>query len=294
MRRLVPHLLALVLLAVAPAAHAATAPLATTAGGPEPAPLVGLLTSPVVAALLCTFAIWLVIADLTTGGVGVASVAAVAVFAVFFWAHSAAGTAGWAEVALVAGGLALIALELLVVPGVGLPGLAGLGMLLGGLFLTLSGGDAGGLTRAAVSVGVILLASIAGLVLAVRLLARHGAPRALALDTQLGGGAPVTERTRRGWVRWFGGDDLVLERGGREAGAGDDWFDERLLLDGRRGRALSYLRPAGIAEIDGHRVDVVTEGEYIAAGDRIEVLHDDGYRRVVRRVPDDEPDRPST
>jgi membrane-bound serine protease (ClpP class) len=97
----------------------------------------------------------------------------------------------------------------------------------------------------------------------------------------------VTGRTRRGWFRWFGGDDLVLERGAREAGDDDDWLDERLLLEGHQGIALSYLRPAGIAEIDGHRVDVVTEGEYIAAGDRIEVLRDDGYRRVVRRVPDD-------
>lgn len=96
----------------------------------------------------------------------------------------------------------------------------------------------------------------------------------------------MTDRTRRGWFRWFGGDDLVLERGDREAGAEDEWLEGRLSLDGHQGTALSYLRPAGIAEIDGHRVDVVTQGEYIAAGDRIEVLHDDGYRRVVRRVPD--------
>lgn len=97
----------------------------------------------------------------------------------------------------------------------------------------------------------------------------------------------MTQRTSRWWFRLFGGDDLVLERGGNEPGGDDDWFDERLLLDGHDGIALSYLRPAGIAEIDGHRVDVVTEGEYIAAGDRIEVLSDDGYRRVVRRVPGD-------
>lgn len=277
----------------APPVHAAAAPFAAAAAAPQPA-LVGFVTNPVVAVLLCTLAIWLVIADLTTGGVGVASAAAVAVFAVVFWAHAAAGLAGWPEVALVAGGLALIALEILVVPGVGIPGIAGLALLLGGLFQTLSGGDPAALARAAVSVGMILVAAIAGLIVAVRVLARHGTPGPLALDTQLGGGAPVTERTRRGWVRWFGGDDLVLERGGHEAGAEDEWLDERLILEGQRGTALSYLRPAGIAEIDGHRVDVVTEGEYIAAGDRIEVLHDDGYRRVVRRVPEDEADRPPT
>ena len=37
---------------------------------------------------------------------------------------------------------------------------------------------------------------------------------------------------------------------------------------GRTGTALSPLRPAGIAEIDGARVDVVSDGGFIEAGRR--------------------------
>jgi membrane-bound serine protease (ClpP class) len=48
--------------------------------------------------------------------------------------------------------------------------------------------------------------------------------------------------------------------------------------------ALSDLRPSGIASIDGERVDVVTEGEHISEGEPIEVMLDEGYRRVVRRL----------
>jgi hypothetical protein len=33
-------------------------------------------------------------------------------------------------------------------------------------------------------------------------------------------------------------------------------------------------------------VDVVTEGEYLRAGDPVEVLVDEGYRRLVRRARD--------
>ena len=44
----------------------------------------------------------------------------------------------------------------------------------------------------------------------------------------------------------------------------------------------------GIARIQGKRVDVVTEGDYISAGERIEVTSDEGYRRVVRRLGDGE------
>ena len=44
------------------------------------------------------------------------------------------------------------------------------------------------------------------------------------------------------------------------------------------------MRPAGIAEIEGERVDVVSDGELIDAGQFIEVTRVDGNRIVVRRV----------
>jgi membrane-bound serine protease (ClpP class) len=53
---------------------------------------------------------------------------------------------------------------------------------------------------------------------------------------------------------------------------------------GRTGTALSPLRPAGIAEIDGARVDVVSDGGFIDAGTSIEVTRVDGNRVVVQRA----------
>ena len=55
-------------------------------------------------------------------------------------------------------------------------------------------------------------------------------------------------------------------------------------LLGRTGRTSSALRPAGIAEIDGRRVDVVSEGELVEAGQPIEVIRVDGNRIVVRQT----------
>jgi membrane-bound serine protease (ClpP class) len=52
---------------------------------------------------------------------------------------------------------------------------------------------------------------------------------------------------------------------------------------GRTGHAHSTLRPAGIADFQGHRVDVVSDGEFIDAGSPIRVLHVDGNRIVVQR-----------
>jgi membrane-bound serine protease (ClpP class) len=65
--------------------------------------------------------------------------------------------------------------------------------------------------------------------------------------------------------------------------------DSRLL--GRTGTALSPLRPAGIATIDGVRVDVVSDGGFIDAGTPIEVTRVEGNRVVVQRQlsPEEEP-----
>jgi membrane-bound serine protease (ClpP class) len=51
---------------------------------------------------------------------------------------------------------------------------------------------------------------------------------------------------------------------------------------GKIGTAISPLRPAGIAEFDGARVDVVSEGGFVDPGNTIEVTRVDGNRIVVR------------
>lgn len=50
---------------------------------------------------------------------------------------------------------------------------------------------------------------------------------------------------------------------------------------GKTGRACTTLRPAGIAEIDGARLNVVTEGDYIDAGTAVKVRLVEGSRIVV-------------
>jgi membrane-bound serine protease (ClpP class) len=52
----------------------------------------------------------------------------------------------------------------------------------------------------------------------------------------------------------------------------------------KEGAAVSDLRPSGVAQIEGNRVDVVTRGEMIAQGDRVRVRQVEGNRVVVERV----------
>lgn len=52
-------------------------------------------------------------------------------------------------------------------------------------------------------------------------------------------------------------------------------------LVGRTGTAATVLRPAGVVDIDGERVDVVTEGEFLEAGAAVRVVYVRGNRVVV-------------
>ena len=51
------------------------------------------------------------------------------------------------------------------------------------------------------------------------------------------------------------------------------------------GHAASYLRPAGVATVDGERLDVLTEGDFIQAGTPIRVSRVEGARIFVRSLP---------
>ncbi len=53
---------------------------------------------------------------------------------------------------------------------------------------------------------------------------------------------------------------------------------------GREGKALTILRPSGIADFDGVRLDVVTEGDFIPAGSRVRVNRIDRLNLVVEKL----------
>jgi membrane-bound serine protease (ClpP class) len=61
--------------------------------------------------------------------------------------------------------------------------------------------------------------------------------------------------------------------------------EPRVDLVGKIGVALSELRPVGIAQIEGERVDVTTEGEFVYAGTAVTVVRAEGMRVLVRPAP---------
>ena len=59
---------------------------------------------------------------------------------------------------------------------------------------------------------------------------------------------------------------------------------ELTALIGKSGKAVTPLRPAGVALINGQRVDIVTQGEFVEPETEIEVIQVEGSRVVVRSL----------
>jgi len=77
----------------------------------------------------------------------------------------------------------------------------------------------------------------------------------------------------------------VLLKEGQPSDEGFVSAPTRVDLIGQEGFALSDLRPIGTAVFADERVDVTTDGEYIAKDTRVRVVRADNMKVVVRAAP---------
>lgn len=87
------------------------------------------------------------------------------------------------------------------------------------------------------------------------------------------------------WPRTAIGRRLILE--GPDEDASVAVMPNHLELErlrGRHGRTVSALRPSGVTEFDGKRIDTITEGEMIDVGHWVRCVDVRAGRVIVRRV----------
>jgi membrane-bound serine protease (ClpP class) len=84
------------------------------------------------------------------------------------------------------------------------------------------------------------------------------------------------------WLEFFP-ESRVAKKFISQSSTGELGVARPELLNGT-GTALTQLRSSGTANINGQRVDVVTEGDLIERGARIKVVAVEGARIVVREV----------
>ena len=60
--------------------------------------------------------------------------------------------------------------------------------------------------------------------------------------------------------------------------------ESRVELVGKKLKAYTDLRPAGVAILDNEKLDVVTDGDFIEKGNEVEIVRVEGMRIVVKKI----------
>lgn len=206
------------------------------------------LTHPQVASILLSVGMAALILEIFTAGFGVAGIVSIAAFTIFFGGHIVAGFANWEFIILFVIGLGLLVAEIFMA-GFGLLGAGGVVMI----FMSVI------FTARTFSEGIVMLgwATIFTIIL---LLAFY----------------KVLSKTKT-WDRFV----LKQQESINEGYVASSKHEELL---GKEGITITHLRPAGTAEIDGKRYDVVSEGGYISSNEKIKVVKVGGNNIVVKII----------
>lgn len=210
--------------------------------------MIEIITAPVVEGILCAVILLSLLAEVKTAGFsGGALVAALAgcILIGSKW-YTTGGQV--LEFALYFGGIALLIMDILFLLS-GAIAAIGLVAVLSGLFFTL-GGNIGALYILSAAVA---LAAIGGYFL-VDQLPESPLWKRITLQSKLSG--------KEGYVS----SSLSLS-----------------IYEGKEGRALSVLRPAGKVEVEGHILDAVSEGDFIEKDAPVVVKKAEGNHVVVAR-----------
>ncbi|HOE12588.1 MAG TPA: NfeD family protein [bacterium] len=231
------------------------------------------VTSMAVSGLLMTVGLLCIYLETRAPGFGLAGIVGILCLALFFWGHSLANLSGWEGPLLFVIGILLLGLEIFVTPGFGILGVSGIVAILLSFVITLVGRspvtnpsyfyhsvDSGDVVHA---MGVTIIA--VGLATVGFMVTPFLFPA--VAQTRLGRRLVLEESESRG----------EGYHSHQEAEDLRDWV-------GARGIAYTALRPAGIAVVNGRRVDVVSEGAFVNRDDPVEVVRVEGRRIVVKPV----------
>ena len=208
--------------------------------------LIGILENPAVRSLLLTIIIISIVTEIKTGGIGIGAAVAVIAAGLLYGGTFLGGMSDWLAPSLFFFGAVLLVVEL-IIPGFGIFGVAGILSIVASFFFIL-GGDMQAVSWLA---GSIALSIILLFVLLQKL--------------------PSSSL----WNRFVLKDTLSKQEG---YSSGPDY--ETYL--GKEGLATTQLRPGGVAEFDGKKLDVLTYGEFVEPGTKITVIKTEGNKLFVK------------
>ncbi len=209
--------------------------------------LAKILASPYMSTLLLTIGFVGMVIELFTPGFGIGGTISIIAFGLFFGGNIIAGNSQWTSLAIFVTGLILLIVEA-IVPGFGLPGISGIILVIAGTILAM-----GTITSALVSLSIAIILTAIITILLIKL--GHKSPHLekIVLTTH--------QKDEEGYL---------------SASTKEEYL-------GKEGMTVSELRPSGIIEIDGKRLDALSEGSFIPKETPIKIVRVEGSKIFVRR-----------
>ena len=219
--------------------------------------IVRFLTNPVVASLLTTFGFLGILFELQSPGWGIPGFVGLTCLVLSLSASYIAQLATMSDLLFVFAGIGMVLVEILVIPGFGIIGIGGFGLMIYGLYLLLLpdipvGDEIVGQAMDGFFIG--LVGAIIGLIFLARFMIKTKFWKQLT--------SPEVQKKIDGFSNSFGWESLK----------------------GKNGIADTDLHPSGWIRVENERVFVVSEGDFIEKGAKINVLSVDGNRIVVREL----------
>ena len=208
------------------------------------------VTNPVVSSLLLSIGFLGLIIEFWTLGWGIAGSIGIISLSLFFGGHIIVGLAGFETIILFVIGLLLLLAEIFFIPGFGLAGISGIAAILASIFLTF-----GNIIQATYSILIALGISVIGFSLLIKYIPSTRTWRKFVLSTE--------QKKELGYT--VGTKDL-----------------KRLI--GGKGISITPLRPSGIVEVNGKKLDALTRGEYVDSNTEIKIISVEGNKIVVEAV----------
>lgn len=215
------------------------------------------LTNPVVASLLTTFGFLGILFELQSPGWGIPGTFGAVCLALSLGASYIVRLATMTDLLIVFVGVLLLLVEVFLIPGFGLAGLSGIGIILWGLYELLLpdvpvGQEIHSMVLTGFTIGII--GGIIGFILMFKLMTKTEFWQKLT--------SPNVQEKEKGYSSSIGLEDLTGEEGVTD----------------------TDLRPSGWVNVGDQRIFVVTEGSYINKNEKVKILSVDGNRVVVRKI----------
>ncbi|MBL1214145.1 MAG: nodulation protein NfeD [Ignavibacteriae bacterium] len=221
--------------------------------------VVRFLNNPIISSLLIMIGLVGMFTEIKSPGWGLPGTASIIALTLFFGTSYILELASVIEILLFIAGVALLLVEIFVVPGFGVFGVSGIILIVAGLFLGLLS-DFKYIDWSIISVALVQLAGSFVLSIFLIYLLSRLLPR-----SQI-------------WNKLILADNINSSSGYITS------KPEYKKLVGKVGLALTDLRPSGTLIINKKRIDVVTDGEYIEAGTEVIVVRQSGSAVVVERT----------